>query len=162
MASSQSSQELPPPQPQVSLRNCGLSPHLLKTPSRKIQDPGLWKFAKRINSEIRLGALVCLGCYKPLKELYVNKMANARKHQEEREARQNSISDVSSVGNQTGGDASVPSTYLSDDDDPNSNLSLNAVNGTRLPHIQPIPRRRQFLVPNKKVMDIYLAGTTGG
>ncbi|XP_075148737.1 uncharacterized protein LOC142222466 [Haematobia irritans] len=51
-----------------------------------------------------------------------------------------------------------------DDDDDDHRYSLNAFNGTRLPHVQPIIKRsrQNFTHPNPDVMDIYLKGTTGG
>nr|XP_016996320.2 uncharacterized protein LOC108056821 [Drosophila takahashii] len=183
--------------PHVERRMCGMGNHRLKTPYRTIRNRNLLKFGRLINSELQVQPL-CLSCYNDLRKLYIRKMANAKRHQEERrQAGEASISTVSgsesseatlgvttSVSEVEGPSASIssdderPTTSAaaaakrakrllvapssSEDDDPNSNLSLNAVNGTRLPHVQPIPKRRQFVHLNKEAMDIYLAGTTGG
>lgn len=41
-------------------------------------------------------------------------------------------------------------------------LAINVKRGARLPHIQPVPRRRQFVHANPDIMDIYIKGMTGG
>ncbi|XP_041564057.1 uncharacterized protein LOC108135488 [Drosophila elegans] len=226
----------------TEMRFCGLGNHKLRTPYRKLTNPYLLRFAKKLSSELMEGSLLCRTCYSSLVRFYNVKNDHAKQHALNREAE--SISDVSSSqrinSSQDSGsavsvipaegsksnlpdgidqpliwsdtssenptaDVSIPSsddrpttsaaaakkrqrqaenihkapspkrsrpvlvspntdtdTSISDDYDANSNLSLNAVNGTRLPHIQPIPKRRQVVHPNKKAMDIYLAGTTGG
>ncbi|XP_052844621.1 uncharacterized protein LOC128257589 [Drosophila gunungcola] len=224
----------------TEMRFCGLGTHKLRTPYRKLTNPYLLRFAKKLSSELIEGSLLCRSCYSSLVRLYNVKNDHAKQHALNREAE--SISDASSSqrvnSSQDSGSAvsvipagrskstlpecidqplirsdtssenptadlsisssddrpttsaaaakkrqrqaekthKAPSpkrprpvlvspstdTSISDDYDANSNLSLNAVNGTRLPHIQPIPKRRQVVHPNKKAMDIYLAGTTGG
>uniref|UniRef100_A0A1B0G2H9 Uncharacterized protein n=1 Tax=Glossina morsitans morsitans TaxID=37546 RepID=A0A1B0G2H9_GLOMM len=49
-----------------------------------------------------------------------------------------------------------------DDDDDEEYLSLNVLKESRLPNIQPIPKRKPFDHPDKNVMDIYLQGLHGG
>ncbi|XP_054733595.1 uncharacterized protein LOC129241355 [Anastrepha obliqua] len=56
--------------------------------------------------------------------------------------------------------ANLSASTTTDDED--FMPSLNAMNGTRLPHVQPIPRRRQFQHAIPTVQDIYMQGITGG
>lgn len=44
----------------------------------------------------------------------------------------------------------------------NRKLPINVQRGARLPHIQPVARRQQFVHINPDIMDIYLRGMTGG
>ncbi|XP_067612827.1 uncharacterized protein [Eurosta solidaginis] len=48
------------------------------------------------------------------------------------------------------------------DDNEDDMPSPNALNGTRMPHVQPIPRRRQFQHAVPTALDIYMQGITGG
>ncbi|KAM7352263.1 uncharacterized protein ACRADG_004882 [Cochliomyia hominivorax] len=41
-------------------------------------------------------------------------------------------------------------------------LAINIQRGARLPHIQPVAKRRQFVHANPDIMDIYIRGMTGG
>ncbi|XP_033158281.1 uncharacterized protein LOC117139779 [Drosophila mauritiana] len=218
----------------VERRFCALGSHTLRKPYRQLNNKYLVRFACLLNSEIRVGNLICCKCYTDLVRLYRKKNDNAKRHKMAREtaasitdvsgsqssSHQRSTSSASSLrelqassqssefgasyseGIVTADDAlcsqrslshdsdNVPTTSAaaiqkrqlaranvmgkpsqrvsfaqttsdSDDYDPNSNLSLNAVNGTRLPHIQPIPKRRPTVL-DKPSMDIYLMGTTGG
>ncbi|XP_017071978.1 uncharacterized protein LOC108108435 [Drosophila eugracilis] len=283
-------------QPQKERRFCALGNHRLRPPIRELKNEYLVRFANIINSEIRIGQLICGKCLTSLLRLYKEKNENAKKHKLLKEG--NSVSDAScsqpadsssdpnalmprparvlpplsessewsvttTVSDKTGQGSQEVSGILhtssssttvrptannedvqedeepggsqtssrncssvrptvnivsiqqirqpsgiqhnfsqssddrpttsaaaakkrqrserddeagprpqrprpalinpdTDDYDPNSNLSLNAVNGTRLPHIQPIPKRRPVTHLNKEAMDIYLAGTTGG
>nr|CAF28463.1 ms(3)K81 protein [Drosophila yakuba] len=165
--------------PHEEHRLCGLGNHTLRSPYRIIRNPHLLKFGRLINSELRSQPL-CLTCYMQLIRLYRLKNNNAKRHLENKQAARALLSrgssSAASVSSEDHGpttstaaaaaqrvaSSSSDDTLFSDDDDPSSNLSLNAVNGTRLPNVQPIPKRRQFVHLNKEAMDIYLAGTTGG
>nr|CAG33741.1 K81 protein [Drosophila orena] len=177
--------------PHEEHRLCGLGNHTLRSPYRIVRNPHLLKFGQLINSELRSQPL-CLTCYTQLIRLYRLKNDNAKRHLANRQAASSLLSRNSSettnhaasvsttqssenqgpttsaaaaaqrARSQLVASSSSEDTLFSDDYDPNSNLSLNAVNGTRLPNIQPIPKRRQFVHLNKEAMDIYLAGTTGG
>ncbi|XP_043649025.1 uncharacterized protein LOC122617291 [Drosophila teissieri] len=217
----------------VERRFCAIGNHTLRRPFRKLNNMYLVRFAWRLNSELRVGQLICCKCYTHLVRLYRKKNDNAKLH---KMSRDNAASISDATGSQLSqpsvittvpaapesqhssqssdfGDSysqsvvtadgvlgsgensshesdNVPTTSAaaitkrqhartnytakptrrislalttpdSDDYDPNSNLSLNAVNGTRLPHIQPIPKRRPTTLA-QPFMDIYLQGTTGG
>ncbi|XP_068142234.1 uncharacterized protein HipHop [Drosophila tropicalis] len=223
-------------QPVQAKRYCGLGNHELTAPYTTIEDSSMFKFAKRLNVEMRPSTLICGNCLELLKKVYKTKVKNAVRHRNQRQKTSgNSISDVSSsqkAGTSSessqsqslmhapgpesnvnmrkrrvdeepsstttttidprGHTASTSAAALAlaslkaaaqqqqqqqhppptvaelmsqssvtstDDDEPL--LSLNAVNGTRLPHIQPIPKRRQIQLTGPH-LDIYLAGTTGG
>ncbi|XP_034100334.1 uncharacterized protein LOC117565374 [Drosophila albomicans] len=168
---------------------CALGEHRLRAPHKTISDQKLLRFAKYLNADIRSTSLLCGICYDTLRNVYTKKLQQAKQLRRDRrriEMQTNSISDASSSQHQSHSSAvSAPSTtskssreqQISEtssakrrreevqaaspwDDD--SMLSLNAVNGTRLPHIQPIPKRRQIDHLDKNSMDIYLAGITGG
>ncbi|XP_037951853.1 uncharacterized protein LOC119682474 [Teleopsis dalmanni] len=49
-----------------------------------------------------------------------------------------------------------------EEDTDDSSLSLNALNGTRRPDYQPIPRRREIQHRDPNIQNIYLSGITGG
>lgn len=49
-----------------------------------------------------------------------------------------------------------------DDEDDEFMPSLNALNGTRLPHIQPIPKRRQVVHANADIMEYFMSTNIGG
>uniref|UniRef100_A0A1A9V5H7 Uncharacterized protein n=1 Tax=Glossina austeni TaxID=7395 RepID=A0A1A9V5H7_GLOAU len=53
------------------------------------------------------------------------------------------------------------SSTSGDDDDDEMYISLNVLKESRLPNIQPIPKRKPFDHPDKNVMDIYLQGLHG-
>ncbi|XP_068150913.1 uncharacterized protein [Drosophila tropicalis] len=152
---------------------CGLGNHYLQEPHKTIKDPHLLQFAKKLNDELRSTTLICGNCLDVLQSAYTTKLRNAIRHQKRRLAAQcATISDVSSSQSSSSSDRPTTSAPAAakrkrkgDDDNSSSSddsmLSLNAVNGTRLPNIQPIPKRRQV---NRSGFEseIYLAGTTGG
>ncbi|KRG00211.1 uncharacterized protein Dwil_GK27115 [Drosophila willistoni] len=104
------------------------------------------KFAKRLNEEFRPRTLICGICLSKGRDI-VGFVSEQQKQQ------QHPLPTVAKLVSES----SVNST----DDDDEPLLSLNAVNGSRLPHIQPIPKRRQIQLTEPH-LDIYLAGTTGG
>ncbi|KAM8714992.1 hypothetical protein ACLKA7_002096 [Drosophila subpalustris] len=173
----------------TSKRYCGLGDHYLKPPIKTVKDEKMLRFANYINPELRSTTPLCGNCFDYLQRIYRVKMRNAINWQKKKKSKDltNSISDVASQSlSQSASVISAPSTTLSansqsgvnngtssstsagkrmraaEDSDDEPMLSLNAVNGTRLPHIQPIPKRRPTVHLNQPAMDIYLAGTTGG
>ncbi|XP_034473614.1 uncharacterized protein LOC117781015 [Drosophila innubila] len=173
--------------PSSGHRYCGLGKHHLREPHKTVKHESMLRFARKINPELRKSTLICGACFNSLKTIHQVKLKRAIKLQKA-VVQANSVSDVSSSQPQSQSLSiiSAPSTTSSSstslttvnevtststakrkrtespDDDDDYMLSLNAVNGTRLPHIQPIPKRRPTVHLNKTAMDIYLAGTTGG
>ncbi|KAH8414590.1 hypothetical protein KR215_009783 [Drosophila sulfurigaster] len=147
--------------PIIERRECQIKFHRLRVPYRTISDRNILNFLRFTNPDIRSTSLVCEDCYNNAKQVYLLLKARRAKNKDEGT---DSISDVSSVSSSV---VSAPSSAIlapstdstssqeqqtsqtlgarrrRDYDDDYEMLSPNAFNGTRLPHIQPIPKRRK-------------------
>ncbi|XP_037950769.1 uncharacterized protein LOC119681598 [Teleopsis dalmanni] len=148
-------------------------------------------FIKKRFKEFRQACLICEICYKTVKQAFRIKLNNAIEMKKKSEYGVSSVTEDSEATNASKQSTEINTEVLgisnvsaSSDDRPmtsaaaaarilkkqmrpieeeaNDNLSLNAVNGTRRPDYQPIPRRREVQHRDPRVMDMYLADITGG